>query len=361
MKMSQQPGYYGSGSVTASTGYLQSPRVFDEPLAFRIRHIQADSPSGHPGAQFRSGRWKPPTVTHGVRLLDDVRYICGDQEVSQDTIFVWRPPLAYYSGQHSPISRMQPNEAHRFRPYKAVSLFWATDNGTFLHVPFDCTRKHVEDPEREEPESDSDERDLDDARVGEQHTNVQPHAPEQPQETWRRLRFYHHYPGPPNPTISLARYTGGSNEVGGTLPLRWMSTLIPAVHKPAPEVRYDEPCQLAGDLPLLLGLVAFNHADKNSAITAVKNLFPPSQGTTHWTDNEPFGNPLCHCDSREYSLLIISSVLAYCTTKSLTPAHQVNAEAWWSKPSTTPNVTMHDHDYKDGRMAGTDRSLLEIS
>ena len=100
-------------------------------------------------------------------------------------------------------------------------------------------------------------------------------------ETWRRLRSFHHYPRSGQPTISIARYDGDHTEPAGKLPPRWNSTLISPAHRPENHWAID--CQLAGDLSILLGLIAGCHSNKNAAIAAVNAWFPPSRGKTQWS------------------------------------------------------------------------------
>ena len=264
-------------------------RAFDEPFGFMIRHIEV-VPNVHkaePRFQL-SGRWKPPTRTTGVKVIQDVQYLSGQHSLSQHTKFVWRPPQRpnYGGPPTQSVSRMQLAEEQSFLAHKSATLFWATDSHTLLHVPFDCTLQDVEpDPLLEDSEYEDDQRTRNETTGTNPHGSPKPISPLQGQErreTWRRLRFFHRYPGAGQPTISVARYDGGNTQLGGKLPQRWNSTLISPTHRPEEHCVMD--CQLAGDLPILLGLVATCHANKNAAIAAVNKWFPPSKGTSQWMD-----------------------------------------------------------------------------
>ena len=272
--------------------------VFDEPFGFRIRHIKVASNDHSAGSRFQNDRWKPPTHMEGVELLQGLRYGINDRQVTHDTKFVWNPPQVqqdHFYWQGNPVLEMQQHEKPAFRRHKAATVFWAPDSHTFLHVPLDCTQEHVEDPLNHDTDPNSDhegeERAADDVRIARpgQAENDQPQVVESQRRSWRRLRFFHHYRGAEHPTISIARYDAGANELGGSFPDRWRSTLIPSVHQPEPECDYSLDCQLAGDLPLILALIAFNHEDPKFAVAAINDWFPPSRRTTHWEGEQGHG------------------------------------------------------------------------
>ena len=246
-------------------------RPFDEPFGFRIKHIEAIPDVHSAGLRFSSSRWKPPTLTSGVRLVRDVKY----QGLPQTTMFLWRP------NPNLVVTRIPVGEESYYSHHKTCSLFWATDSGTYMHVPFDCTQRHVEDPEKGDSEREDEIVDEDDSAGEEPRATKSSAKPQLFPETWRRLRFYlHHQSG--QPTISRLSYAGG-HFLDGKMPLRWQSTLIPSVHSVHKlQSSYSMDSQLAGDLPTLLGLVAFCHADNNHAIGAIATWFPPSKGTTDW-------------------------------------------------------------------------------
>ena len=274
---------YQGGSIPDTVSQL---RAFDEPFGFKIRHIEMIPNANSPESQFRSGRWKPPTQTTSVRQIEDVQY----NGVPQSTMYLWRPPPA------TAVVPMPGNDLSFYQPYKTTSLFWATDSGTFMHVPHDCQQADVEDPNRDSEDEDEDRNRDDDAGTSNQAPGLQ-HA-EQPR-TWRRLRFQLLYRFP-HPTISLVGYDGG-HFFDGLLPPRWMGNLMPAVHK-HPTNNYTSDCQLSGRLPTVLGLVAFCHAENTRAIDTVHSWFPPSRGTTHWRGPAaaPTNHPMQTCDQREY-------------------------------------------------------------
>jgi hypothetical protein len=272
-----------SSDLCGASGSQSRYRPFDQPFGLRIRCIEAIPPANITGLSLLSGRWKPPTQPERFKVIDNARHLDGHDYVSQDTCFVWRPPQAYSPGSQTqpPLTRMKPEEMQLFRLHRVASMFWAIDQGTFLHVPFDCTEQQVEGSLCKDPESDDDERDLDDAQVTNQDTTFPDCPPQQLRETWRRLHFDNH--GHDRDTIiSIARYTGAHNDLGGTLPERWSSTLVSSVHRAEPKRHSNKTGGLTGDLPLLLGLVAFNEARKYHAITAINRWFPPSQGLTDW-------------------------------------------------------------------------------
>ena len=296
------------------------PRVFDESFGFRIRHIEAVPDLHSPEPRFQpSGRWKPPVQTTGVRLVADVQYPAGPSRPSlpQDHKFVWRPPSHNQSGQRQnhAVSRMRPHEEPRYLLHKTASLFWAADSHTYLHVPFDCTARNIEEITRDYDYYEDDARvkqddghHEDDVMVG-KRTVTDTTIGQGRRETWRRLRFFHRYPGPDHPTVSIARYDGGNTQLGGELPQRWNSTLISPTHRPDQYCAMD--CQLAGDLSILLGLVAGCHANNNAAIAVISTWFPPSKGTSQWLGLAS-AEAETHMQRMEHSMSTLGALLPLC-------------------------------------------------
>jgi hypothetical protein len=145
--------------------------------------------------------------------------------------------------------------------HRCASLIWSTDQHTFLHVPKDCTQYDVED---------GDQASL----------TAEEKAPEDEREsiTWNRLTFKHRHPSPP--AICLVRH-GHDPFVQGNFQASWASYLLSTVHR-SPH-SHQHPAQLAGDLPILLGLVAACAQSRTEAIRAIADWFPPSNNTSSWT------------------------------------------------------------------------------
>ena len=95
-------------------------------------------------------------------------------------------------------------------------------------------------------------------------------------DTWRWLRFRHHYPNS-STAVSIAS-SNGDSRLGGALPDRWNGTLVPSVYKPERTDSTSRNCEIAGDLTFLLGLVAFCHGTNKDAISTINMWFPPSKG-----------------------------------------------------------------------------------
>ena len=257
------------------------------------------------GPRFQSGRWKPPTQPAGVGFVENVRYLSGRKSLPQDTKFVWSPPGLQFYGNlpKQSVFPMQPDDVRWYEPHKSATLFWATDSQTFMHVPFDCTLQDVEDPTQDDSEYEDDQRRINSRTEGNRQGTPTPTSSREGQQTrhtWRRLRFFHEYREHDQAPMSLAQYHGGNTEIDGKLPERWDNTLLPPAHRPQHDCLQD--CQLAGDLPILLGLIAACHSNKNAAIWAIATWFPPSKGTTHWgaaTASAQPSQPMQTCNQRK--------------------------------------------------------------
>jgi hypothetical protein len=254
--------------------------IFDENVGFSIRQIEA-VPNPNEDSSFRStGNWKPPVHTNRFDLVNKTYVLRqrGDN-IPDHTKFIWRSPRKRSSPEPA-IAVMSQNEEWRWTMHRCASLIWSTNHQTFMHVPKDCTAENVEyEPHQDEDEA-GNESSEDEIRAA----------------TWKRLRFKHIYPQG-SPPISLARY-GNAFLIDGRLKPSWNSFLIPPCHRSLHQ--HDNFAQLAGDLPILLGLVAACALSRSGAVQAIEDWFPPSQGQSDWNINHAALGRMLHASNSRY-------------------------------------------------------------
>ncbi|KAK5058824.1 hypothetical protein LTR84_011088 [Exophiala bonariae] len=201
------------------------------------------------------GVWLPPRRKNYYNKLNSTGW------------YVWDPGLVYnYSGMQSLLEpglnrlrRLNPNEQQRFRPYRAATMFWDPYAHNYVHVPLDCT-----------------EEDVDGSESG---------------FDWRR------------PGFSVCQAEGGHDiaVIGHSEehqqlhlpgPGRWFEKLLPITLQP-PEEPQSRQCKLAGDLDILIGLIAFSTTFEY-APQAIDCLFRPDLRTADfnpaWSNGLPADN-----------------------------------------------------------------------
>jgi len=209
---------------------------FAQRFAFRIKHIQHEDKPTRP-SENRDGYWCPPSSTDQFNV----------QHATPFTI--WDPG----TGDRSPSLRTASSQDLKdYRPFRTSSLFWCPDRQAYLHVPLDCTAITL---------------------VNTDHV-------------WRRLTF-RHCEIPDRSHIAILGYSLSRFSLPMRGPGHWFEQLLPLAYQPA--AGGNRQCELAGDLSILVGLVAFSAAPAY-VLHAVKASFRPDLLSTKFTPNQMQGS-----------------------------------------------------------------------
>ena len=135
--------------------------------------------------------------------------------------------------------------------YKECSVFWRPEHGTYLTVPYDCTRYNVRDRRR---------RDF--------------------LDTWETLRFSHEAIN--GRCVSVVGHLRPNQLLAAKGPPNWLGELIPPVHQ-----RHGEPAMpnttgtsyLAGDISIIMALAALSNSSGMIKETIEWSFRPPNQQT----------------------------------------------------------------------------------
>jgi len=205
---------------------------FYKPLYFRIRHIEvAEDPQEPQRRRPPEYYWLPP-----------VRRDRFAPRPSYTSWFLWNP------GADGPSSIYQcpPGVQNFLTPYKCSSMFWSTERHCYLHLPFDCTSQN---------------------------------AVEGTSDDWCRLSF-RTVPGGTQ-YVSVVGRGLESDKLCFRGPDRWFEELLPVTYQTLLVEGQTRPCQLAGDLSMLLGFAAFSTIPDYS-VHAIRDSFRPVLNSTEW-------------------------------------------------------------------------------
>jgi hypothetical protein len=180
--------------------------------------------------------WLPPDQMNAFTVLER-----GDW-------YQWSPGKA---------QRVPPNERSTIQLHSTVSLIWCPDRQAFLQVPYDCTERNV---------------------AGCNKNGI-------PLE-WEELSF-HHKARTGGHCISMLGYQYERNQLAARSSETWMPQLLPYRYQCSENPEYPGSCHLAGELSILVGLVAFSTIPKWMN-WVIGNCF--HNGTSAWTPhNKPEG------------------------------------------------------------------------
>jgi hypothetical protein len=207
--------------------------------------------------------WLPPRTTNAFKVLQSGRW------------FQWSP---------GSVSAVPQNLLNKVQIHSTTSLFWCHDRQAFLQVPYDCTEKNVK-------EVLGDGVPLD----------------------WDVLSF-HHKRIPPGPCISILGYKNEKNELCARGSPAWMPQLLPEKYQCPKKPEHDGSCQLAGELSILLGLVAFS-TTPDRMLEVIQNSFRNDPTRTNWTPHGNSQNPS-------------KSSTAIHTTDTDIPKGKTNEDSW---------------------------------
>ena len=184
--------------------------------------------------------WKPPTIRNAYAPLGRTGW------------YYWRPGVVW------PVPASDfPNIRH----HSSSSLFWGNDSQSFFHVPYDCTARDVATAATIDPRLD-----------------------------WGRLSF-HHLALPDDRCLSLVGHYLGDNTLGSSGSISWMPQLVPETYKCLGQSEYQGTCQLAGDLSILLGLIAFSTTSE-TVLETIQDCFRPNADSPEWVPHGRTGRKL---------------------------------------------------------------------
>ena len=175
------------------------------PFFYSIKLIEPDF--AVQAAQHSNSWWLPPEKKEAFKVLDSSVW------------YLWR------AGNTSPAP---PNLQQTIQTYSTTSILWCHDRQAFLQVPYDCTRKDV---------------------AKEIHDGM-------PLD-WDPLSFQHNRTED-NKCIALIGYRYEHNELDACGSSRWVPKLLPERYRNPNTPEHQGTCRLAGQLSILVGLVAFS-------------------------------------------------------------------------------------------------------
>lgn len=207
---------------------------FSQRFLLRISPLQHTNGPQH-AARSTDGYWLP-----SERRQDFTK--------STSHWWVWDPG-ATGSPHYEHLRHATAQEVQDAHPHKSCSMFWDPERGGYVLVPFDCSAMSVA----------------------------------QAMHDWRRLSFGRvQRPGAEH--IAIAGYF----MEGYTLPLAgpssWFEQLLPRVCQ-SPNMAQGRPCALAGDLAILIGLLAFS-AKPEHVMHAIDRSFRPDRMSTNFRPHQ---------------------------------------------------------------------------
>jgi hypothetical protein len=211
----RSPAFIPSSPAIPSTSSQASKRGIG--FRFSIKSIEPDYEVQAPRfARPPYPLWLPPNVKAAFTVSDDTGW------------------CQWYNGTVNEIRRSQDADV---RPYSTTSMFWCHDRRAFLQVPYDCTEKNVRDASYHGVPLD-----------------------------WERLSFQHKTTNGHH--FSLVGYQMEHRQLGRRGSPFWVPRLLPEVYQYTGPADEQDFCQLAGDLSIIMGLVAFS----TSPQTIIQNI-----------------------------------------------------------------------------------------
>ena len=177
--------------------------------------------------------WIPPTIPDAIRTTDDLG------------VYQWRP------GQ---VERVDPAVIEGLDPCSASSMFWCEDldRKTYLHTPYDCTKRSVEQTAAERDQ----------------------------RYHWRRLTFHNTTTSQGVP-LSLVGHHYGEDKIAASGAAAWMPELLPETFMRKASLRNPQECRLAGDVSMLLSLMALS-THPSTVIQTIRQSFRPDTPLQTW-------------------------------------------------------------------------------
>ncbi|KIW99356.1 uncharacterized protein Z518_11344 [Rhinocladiella mackenziei CBS 650.93] len=222
---------------------------FSQPFFFRIEHIRhIDDPNIPPPADGPNFYWSPP---------QDRQHFRREQTSGW---YIWDPrPFQYHPDNFQYVRRATEEEELCREAYRSCTMFWCPDRHGYLIVPIDCTTTHL---------------------------SSTPHL-------WRRLSFGYNE-GLGRDDLAVIGYHMGDYKLHLPGPDEWFEQLLPDVCMAEQTAQETEGrrCRLAGDLSILIGLIAFSALPDLDA-RAVDQSFRPDLTSTVFQQNTLLNSPKC--------------------------------------------------------------------
>lgn len=188
----------------------------------------------------------PPQALSAPSFFFSIKSIRPNYEVESRHVTkppdsLWIPPsrkeaftktfdTTWHYWQNGAVQLVPPQAQNAIQTYRASSMFWGHARQAFLVSPCDCTETDIRNA------------------LGGDNNDTPLH--------WRKITFYNRTEH--NRCLSVIGYNYEHNQLGARGSTRWMPALLPQVYQHQGTAQQQQPCQLAGDLSLLLGLVTFS-------------------------------------------------------------------------------------------------------
>ena len=209
---------------------------FCVPFSLRIQHIRdRESPADCPMSESDMCYWLPPSSRNQFDVISSTGW------------WIWDPGTINHNFR---LRRPSAEELRHYQPHRTCSLFWCPDRQSYVLVPLDCTTTDI-------------------AANG---------------YVWQRLTFGRSQT-PSRNHIATVGYSLGEFNLHIRGPDYWFQQLLPTAYQTAREGQRH--CALAGDLSILVGLLAFSVSpgDAMDAIRAVHQSFRPYLNSTRFRPN----------------------------------------------------------------------------
>ena len=198
----------------------QEPQIPQSvPFFYSIKLIKPDFSQQDP--RYSNSDWLPPNIKEAFEVLHNGVW------------FLWTPGNA----SSAPQILQQ-----TIQTYSVTSIFWCHDRQAFQQVPYDCTQKDV----------------------GKTTHDGMPLK-------WEPLSFQHNRTEDNN-CIALIGYRYEQDKLDARGSPRWVPKLLPERYQHPGTPEHLGTCHLAGQLSILVGLVAFS-TTANKIHEVIKNAF----------------------------------------------------------------------------------------
>lgn len=209
------------------------------PFFLKVSHVNHyDDP--RESSNLPGGKWHPP-----------LRRNCFTTQYSTGW-YIWDPGRGPHDPRMRRLRRPSLAEELRRQMYRSATMFWEPYTHNYLHIPLDCTTTDIE----------------------------------------ASSAFWSHpgfgvSPAPGRDDMAIIRHIGEHKQLHVPGPQSWFEQLLPitfqppAVDQPSTAQRF---CTLAGDLDILIALVAFSTTPEHIP-EAIECLFRPDLNTTTFNPN----------------------------------------------------------------------------
>ncbi|KAL2393970.1 hypothetical protein ABEF93_001336 [Exophiala dermatitidis] len=230
-----QQSFYGNSIFGQPAQVYPQARPYSLPFFFRIQDItHRQDPHSLPAGTDAGFYWSPPMKKDQFVRLHSHAWAA------------WDPHQHTYNPMHV-VRPITPEENHRRVGHRTCTMFWAPDRHGYLVVPVNCLE-------------------IDLARS---------------EYPWKRLSFGRCNRSA-NRHIALAGHDMAVYQLHEPGPDHWFEELLPVVCQPP--ISAPKTCTLAGELNVLVALVAFS-ANQANEVNAIRHSFRPDPSSTLFCPN----------------------------------------------------------------------------